>query len=296
MGLERITNSLLTINNSLWNCSHRQRAAVTGQLICPSFHKMSVANNSRRWVLQTIKYWSTIRFVISGQSSAQRLVHQDIIRTFCPLLKQMNRWHTYYLYVTTWTERERARQTDRQSDRQRESETETERERQRDRQTDREKKERVTVFSEETVKETERERETQTEMARQRKTEKQGRRRHRDQQKAYVWHKKAMTDSLNPHHSIDRKQLVPSFQAVEAVRHTTWDDARDVDRWTLLFASHYIESKTFLGFRQFNNTRMSMPLTCCKCSNCSLQRRKEMKNVIVLCKDKRRVIHGMDTY
>lgn len=50
------------------------------------------------------------------------------------------------------------------------------------------------------------------------------------------------------YHSVDRKQLVSTFQASVSVSYTARDNSRDIDWRILFFASHDVESKTFFGF------------------------------------------------
>lgn len=76
------------------------------------------------------------------------------------------------------------------------------------------------------------------------------------------------------YHSINWKQLVPSFEPSMPFCHSSRNDARNINRWILFLSSHHIKAQAFISLWQLHHSRVWMAFTCSKSSNCCLEEKK----------------------
>lgn len=76
---------------------------------------------------------------------------------------------------------------------------------------------------------------------------------------------------ISTYHSINWKQLVPTFEPTMSFCHSSRNDARNINRWILFLSSHDIKAQAFLSLWQLHHSRVWMAFACSKCSNCCLE-------------------------
>lgn len=86
---------------------------------------------------------------------------------------------------------------------------------------------------------------------------------------------KTIIKKISTYHSINRKQLVPTFEPSMPFCHSTRNDARNVNRWILFLSSHDIKAQAFISLWQLDHSRMWMAFACSKSSNCCLEEKNK---------------------
>lgn len=80
---------------------------------------------------------------------------------------------------------------------------------------------------------------------------------------------------ISTYHSVNRKQLVPPFESSMPFRHSSRDDARNINRWILFLSSHDIKAQAFISLWQLHHSWVWMAFTCSKSSHCCLEEKEE---------------------
>lgn len=84
-------------------------------------------------------------------------------------------------------------------------------------------------------------------------------------------HKTRNQWNMYTHHSINRKQLVSTFESSMPFCYSSRNYARNINRRILFFSPHHIKTKAFISLWQFYHSRVWMAFTRCKGSNCCLE-------------------------